>query len=82
MTSSLVVAVFTCLLVSAPDVDPPPRMHQPRWEMLPQPSAYRKANEAVAIVEGTATAKGVVTVTKRFWVDPGQKVADTITVPS
>ncbi len=82
MTSSLVVAVFACLLVSAPALDPPPRMHQPCWEMLPQPSAYRMANEAVAIVEGTATAKGVVTVTKRFWVGPGQKVADTITVPS
>lgn len=52
------------------------------WEMMPHPSVFRMAGQARAIVEGTATAKGIVTVTKRHLVRDGDRVADEIQVPS
>ena len=62
------------VLALAP-ADPPPGL-----AMLPHPSAYRMANIARAIVEGTENADGSVTVTKRYFVRPGDRVADTIRV--
>lgn len=57
--------------------DPPARR-----EMLPHPSVFRMANQARAIVEGQANGKGVVTITKRWLVQPGDQIGATIAVPS
>ena len=53
-----------------------------RWEMLPHPSVFRMAGQARAIVEGQANGKGVVTITKRWFVQPGDQIGATISVPS
>lgn len=81
MTPTPIAAVAIGLFCNLSPVDPPPSSKLP-WEMLPHSSVHRMANQARAIVEGTATAKGVVTVTKRYWVRPGDEVAATISVPS
>jgi hypothetical protein len=67
----------TALLAATIAGDPPPK-----WERLPQPSVYRMANQARAVVEGTPGPNGVVTITARYWVKPGDKVSDAITVPA
>ncbi|MFT4842249.1 MAG: hypothetical protein ACI8UD_001301 [Planctomycetota bacterium] len=81
MTPTPLAAVAIGPFCGLSPVDPPPASKLP-WEILPHASGHRMANQARAIVEGTATAKGVVTVTKRYWVRPGDEVAATISVPS
>lgn len=81
MTPTPLAAVVICLFCGLPPVEPLPSSKLP-WELLPHPSVHRMANQARAIVEGTATAKGVVTVTKRYLVRPGDVVGATISVPS
>lgn len=53
----------------------------PLPEMLPHPTAYRMANQARAVVEGTLAENGVVSITQRYWVRPGDQIGAAITVP-
>lgn len=71
MSPSLLLIFVTALLAATIAGDPPPK-----WERLPQPSVYRMANQARAVVEGTPGPNGVVTITARYWVKPGDKVSD------
>jgi len=54
----------------------------PLPEMLPHPSAYRMTSQARAVVEGTLAENGVVSITERYWVRPGDKIGAAITVPA
>ncbi len=53
-----------------------------RFAIKPHPSPFRMANEATAIVEGTAAANGTVTVTKTWFAAAGESIGATIDVPS
>ncbi|MCB9877878.1 MAG: hypothetical protein H6835_09780 [Planctomycetes bacterium] len=71
MMQNLLIAA---LVFSLADASRPP------LALLPHPSAFRMANEARAVVEGTLQADGSVAVTVRHFVGEGVQVADTIRV--
>lgn len=77
MSVTLPVVAFA-VLSSAAFVAGPPGLP----EMLPHPTAYRMANQARAVVEGTVDKDGVVTITERFWVKPGDQLGAKIRVPA